>query len=640
MINESDVLCSIIYKRNGVYAHNSFVDGFIRARKHLQLPEKQISLYTVLTSTNIAYETHYVAKEFIEKFSCDFLTTNVDVVDSQKVFANNKKFVVGHNSDSRVNLGSDYILTSPSYNWKSLYQFIFENAANGTLGGNARYDGFNVGGSFLTNLSPLVPPHVKMKYNDEISRMQRTSYLILCGPIYDTFNTLRIPKDHCPTVQEIYNETWTINYTSSALIDVPPPYHDDTTVPDTYIYATYALIILAYIVIIALFIWVRVMENRENKIIKFAKPVFLYIILVGCMCGFSTNWLIALSSIKVSNQMAYDLRAEGIERINDYTVDSYCQCICWVFMTAYGLTFPVLIAKTWSLHRVVITARVNLVSAKKAGGTLKDLLLWMGCYLLFIYVVLAVWQASYPVQYKIFVAEYDEFDNAIKSYGYCYASPEGIYFFALIVGTILLSLLAGGFVCYIARNDETVNSEVTYIALAIMNFLQAIVVVGFMIILLKSNTLKRYLVTITGIFLGFGGLLGLVFVPKIVAVVLCGEDEVITYDKEIRSTSSTMVEHTNVGGSIIFKKISALRNQMKKVEFLDTREKLCDRNVDIRLSQIQVKIPITDATHVSENMREIGDNLDQLTEFEDQNLRNSIDAVSNPLFGTKPPSLL
>ena len=452
----------------------------------------------------------------------------------------------------------DYVITSPSFQWVSLYLFIFELGGLGRLGEIVRNLGYKDEAVFLTNLSPLVSAEVRYLYEKESERLKQNvnclpDCYILCGPIYDNANKLRIPNGTCENLTNLYSETWDINYTVPSQIHLVPPRHDDTVMPMSYIYTSYSMTAVAWFTIICLAIWTFV--NRKHPVIKYAQPFFLYIILLGCFTGFSVNICLNLIWIRVADSEAYILRRDGIEngQLNlqgqNSWADTSCQSLSWLIVSSYALTFPVLMAKIWRLHQIVIATRgKGLKQVRKVS--VSEIFSYIGIFLFFSYIILALWHIRSPLTYKIFVTVYDEFSNPVKSSGYCYFDNAGTPYFVILIFFVIAGLIVGSFVCFISRNDETQNNEVTYVALSMFNYLQVAVIGGMMIVILKDLSVYRYIVSVAAVFLAYGGIICLIFVPKILAVAFYDEEAMqftISYDgKGITTNVNTTTARTQI----------------------------------------------------------------------------------------------
>merc|ERR1719224_185250 len=108
--------------------------------------------------------------------------------------------------------------------------------------------------------------------------------------------------------------------------------------------------------------------------------------------------------------------------------------------------------------------------------------------------------------YVLQVLETDEFDNPTSAYGYCDLNgqiAEGC--FMALVSMVLFCIILGNFVCFVARNDESVNNEVTYISISMINFLEMMVVGGPVAVILVEEPTYRFLVVAFCGLVMFGG---------------------------------------------------------------------------------------------------------------------------------------
>lgn len=136
----------------------------------------------------------------------------------------------------------------------------------------------------------------------------------------------------------------------------------------------------------------------------------------------------------------------------------------------------VLILKTWRLHKILVKARLGGTSRRQKPMSQLDMFKIIMAFLSISYILLMAWQLTSPMVYKIMVIEHDSYDNPIKSYGFCYLpnSYAATGLFVLIILFVVMVIVGGNIVCFIARNDETVNNEVTFISLSMVNFLQVL----------------------------------------------------------------------------------------------------------------------------------------------------------------------
>ena len=119
----------------------------------------------------------------------------------------------------------------------------------------------------------------------------------------------------------------------------------------------------------------------------------------------------------------------------------------------------------------------------------------------------------------------DEYGDPIEGYGYCALEGDvAAGCFSSLVIFVTLCIIAGNVVCYISRNDESVNSEVTYISISMMNFMQIWLVGMPVAVILVEKPLSRFLVSAFAALASFMGLVLMIFVPKIMAITF--EDQV------------------------------------------------------------------------------------------------------------------
>ena len=129
----------------------------------------------------------------------------------------------------------------------------------------------------------------------------------------------------------------------------------------------------------------------------------------------------------------------------------------------------------------------------------------------------------------------DAYGNPLSSTGSCYKAYNNPAALS-VLGMIFVFCFIGNIVCFIARNDETVNNETTYISFGIMNFFQTFLV-GIPLIVVTPNPTMQYVIAVAAIFIAFGGLTLLIFIPKVVAVEMNTGMEITITTKLASSTA-------------------------------------------------------------------------------------------------------
>ena len=97
------------------------------------------------------------------------------------------------------------------------------------------------------------------------------------------------------------------------------------------------------------------------------------------------------------------------------------------------------------------------------------------------------------------VTELDSYKNPTESLSTCYARSTGDIdiFGGVIFGIILFSCIVGNVICFVARNDENVNNEITYISLGIMNYFQIFLISVPLAVILEQPSL-RFVLCVAG----------------------------------------------------------------------------------------------------------------------------------------------
>jgi hypothetical protein len=119
----------------------------------------------------------------------------------------------------------------------------------------------------------------------------------------------------------------------------------------------------------------------------------------------------------------------------------------------------------------------------------------------------------------MFVESTDTYGNPSSGYSTCFSFDSGELPYVIpIIISVTLALIIGNVVCFIARNDETVNNEILYITLAQANYLQIFTLAAPLTKLSEKEPVLSYTIAVFSILIAFGGLLFLIFLPKIYAL--------------------------------------------------------------------------------------------------------------------------
>jgi hypothetical protein len=352
---------------------------------------------------------------------------------------------------------------------------------------------------------------------EEVDRMLSIGArnVVLCGPVVDIEGNMKLFAGNCPSYQDLYTMDWDINNTiSQGVYSAVPPHFNDNTIDELYLLMSYVALGIFYTLIVTMVFWTFFRSN--HPVVKFAQPLFLYIVLIGCLIGITAIIPFGYNR-SISDQEAFDLQIQGLEQLSDEQADIACQAIPWLLTSAFGCTFPILIAKTWRLHRLLSFLKTKLSINMKALDKSPGVEYGVAAYLLILFTPMLLWQIYNPVKFTVTVDDVDIYNNPISSTGSCFNESLFQGYSMSLFFVIFLSCICGNVICFLARNDESVNSEITYISLAIMNYLQ-VGVMAVLVAIVTKNNLLRYCICISADIIAFGGLLFLIFLPKVFAV--------------------------------------------------------------------------------------------------------------------------
>ena len=177
---------------------------------------------------------------------------------------------------------------------------------------------------------------------------------------------------------------------------------------------------------------------------------------------------------------------------------------------------------------------------RRQAMTEYDIFMSIGAFLAVTHSLLLAWQLIAPMKYQLKVLDVDQYGNPIEGYGYCALEGDiANVIFGILIIFVTLLIIVGNIVCFISRNDESVNSEVTYISISMMNFLLILLVGIPVVVVLVEKPLSRFLVLLFAVFGCFMGLVLLIFMPKVMAVAF--EDEVT-----VLTTNTNVFKHNYI----------------------------------------------------------------------------------------------
>ena len=232
--------------------------------------------------------------------------------------------------------------------------------------------------------------------------------------------------------------------------------------------------------------------NRNRVIIRYAQPMFLILIAVGCVVSSSTILFL------------------GVED-EDHTLeeaDTACMTVPVLYSLGFILTFAPLFTKLRRIHIIFIndSLRAIKVTWSSMMAVILSLLLIDG-------VILFLWAKNDPVRYKR-VDLISDMYGVRESVGRCMTENNPFVFMGPIIALHVVVLLIGSHLAYLTRNIGTAFSESKYISISMISNLQVLTLAIPLLFLVADNPRSDFFVRAGVIFLNDFTVLLLIFVPK------------------------------------------------------------------------------------------------------------------------------
>ncbi|CAB9511499.1 acid type B receptor subunit 2 [Seminavis robusta] len=220
------------------------------------------------------------------------------------------------------------------------------------------------------------------------------------------------------------------------------------------------------VAICAFWLWI----NRNTTQVRVCQPIFLSLILIGCLISSSTIFALAAED-------------EGEQDVPG------CMAIPWLYSVGFSITFGSLFAK---IRRVYTLFRAAEHIEATAITTTETLSIVNGILLIDV-VILTTWTVVDPLQWKRRITSMDKFGDPLSSEGYCH-SDHWMVFAGIIAALHLgLMLLATG-MCYMSRKIPTKFHEGKYLSIAMISNLQIFVIGLPVLVILGSDPQSSFFV--------------------------------------------------------------------------------------------------------------------------------------------------
>ena len=230
----------------------------------------------------------------------------------------------------------------------------------------------------------------------------------------------------------------------------------------------YAMFGINALMVAICFLWLY--AKRGTAQVRVAQPLFLALVLLGCIVSSST------------------ILAFAQEDALDGPVTA-CMFIPWLYSVGFCITFGTLFAK---IYRVLVMFR-STITMRRSGVTAKVTLLIIGAILLIDVILLTVWTIVDPLKWTREDLTFDKFGYVLASQGYC-TSHNWEIFAGTIAVLHLVLLLFASYCCYVSRGISTQFSEGKYVAIAMVSNLQIFIVGLPVLALVGSDANSAYFV--------------------------------------------------------------------------------------------------------------------------------------------------
>uniref|UniRef100_A0A7S3UVV8 G-protein coupled receptors family 3 profile domain-containing protein n=1 Tax=Heterosigma akashiwo TaxID=2829 RepID=A0A7S3UVV8_HETAK len=215
--------------------------------------------------------------------------------------------------------------------------------------------------------------------------------------------------------------------------------------------------------------------NRKNKIIRYSQPIFMGILVLGCIT--LTCSLIPLS-LDDHHIEYYDI-LHNLHLDQDYSaLDKACQAVPWLYCTGFAMEFSALFAKVWRLKKIMTQKKLRKV--KITTNQLIPVLAGMVGVAVF---VMGLWQILAPIHWERVPVTWDLDGMMTRSYGRC-SSDAFPHFFWTFVCIQLSALVYGMILCYQTRNVQSEFMEGKWISIILVNIATTLmfsVLLGFFV---------------------------------------------------------------------------------------------------------------------------------------------------------------
>ncbi|GAB5369582.1 hypothetical protein AAMO2058_001417600 [Amorphochlora amoebiformis] len=258
-----------------------------------------------------------------------------------------------------------------------------------------------------------------------------------------------------------------------------------------------ALFLINSLTTAVLFVWTFL--NWNSRIIRAAQPMFLILVLLGCLVSSATLITLSMDDKEYSTD----------------TLDSVCQGQVWLYGFGFALSYSALFAKMFRVKSVTINviARKKMAPVRAGDNSIWWYLTSIAGMMLFEVFLIGTWMGVSPMQWKRNCTDSSQSDFC-ESVGHC-SSEHGLAFGAFLLCMHLALLVLVLVICYQVRSVPAEFAEHKWITAATVSSIEILILTPPFVALTWNSQTASALITMFAIFFNDLGVLVMVFVPKI-----------------------------------------------------------------------------------------------------------------------------
>jgi hypothetical protein len=425
-------------------------------------------------------------------------------------------------SDAVGSTSSDsYLLEGPELS-AAISEVAFDNGASGPVSFDAstRTRRNNTYGMYNLLLSP--PPNEGNRGTKRMhtSSTTRSSSLII-----------QLSAEYSETTQKWVERTHFMYPSGST--EVPPAlppvdYYDPHYIGQAARITGWVLCGLVMFLALLCSAWTLYQRTRV-PVIDASGETFLHLTVVGCI-------------VMASSIIPLGMEEPVVDDTHD-GLNKACEAAPWLYYTGFAMISSGMLAKTWFLYTIAKRKKVmnqitnqdtdkrkkswnsatpqSSVAEKMININASRLCLAFGVCFSVTFFMLLTQQLVAPLQWeRVSRLIFDKYNRSLQSYGTCTSDNGALEETtrAVIFGWNALLLLGGNIAAFWSRSVRTEYKESHYISLILASILQSLLISVPIMIVVRASPIARFFVNTVSVVVITCSTLGLLFIPKYLAV--------------------------------------------------------------------------------------------------------------------------